>query len=84
MSVHDSLNAACSLLYDSESGAAALDEDRYLKVGALEEVLKDDRPLDAPVSLVYLSPSYFAPQLRAFADWIQVNLGGAHPVWLRG
>lgn len=58
--------------------------DRDIKDGALTAVLEEYRPLARPVSLVYPSRSYLAPQLKAFADWIQVNLGSVDPEWLRG
>ena len=56
--------------------------DRYLADGRLREILIPFRPLPRPVSVLYPSKRYLAPQVRVFVDWIQERFMTLHGTWL--
>ena len=56
--------------------------DRYLADGRLREILVPFRPLPRPVSVLYPSKRYLAPQVRVFVDWIQERFTTLHGIWL--
>lgn len=57
--------------------------DGLLGSGRLKEVLQPFRPLPRPVSVVYPSKRYLAPQVRVFVDWIHQNFSAIDEAWLR-
>jgi len=56
--------------------------EQQLKDGSLVQVLEPYRPKPMPVSLVYPSRSHVAPQVTAFADWLQAQLPLIRPKWV--
>lgn len=56
--------------------------ERQLEDGSLVQVLERFRPNPMPVSLVYPSRSHVAPQVAAFADWLQAQLPLIRPKWI--
>ncbi|MBG0512124.1 LysR family transcriptional regulator [Agrobacterium sp. MOPV5] len=56
--------------------------DRYLNDGRLKEILSPYRPTPRPVSVLYPSKQYLAPQVRIFIDWIQARFAALNGQWL--
>ncbi|MGN6482667.1 MAG: LysR substrate-binding domain-containing protein [Luteibacter sp.] len=56
--------------------------DKYLRDGSLVEVLSSYRPLPKPVSILYPSRTFVAPQIRAFIEWLQLTFVSMDPAWL--
>lgn len=56
--------------------------DRYLGDGSLVEVLAPFRPSSKPVSLLYPTRNFVAPQIRAFIEWLQNDFVQMEPRWL--
>lgn len=56
--------------------------ERYLADGSLVEVLENYRPRPRPVSVLYPSRTYLAPQVHAFVDWVSQRFALLYPLWL--
>lgn len=56
--------------------------DSLLAEGRLIEVLSEFRPVPRPVSVLFPSKSYLAPQVRVFVDWIQQRFPSLDATWL--
>ena len=54
----------------------------YLDSGVLVEILKPHRPTPRPVSLLYPSRTYLAPQVQVFIEWLQERFVQIYPRWL--
>jgi len=56
--------------------------EEQLAAKALVEILKDLRPNPRPVSVLFPSRSYVAPQVRAFVSWLREHFVELNPKWL--
>lgn len=63
--------------------ALGLSVEQHLDNGTLVEVLPECRPLPRPVSIVYPSRTYLAPQVHAFVDWLKVEFQNISPTWIQ-
>ncbi|WP_413990751.1 LysR substrate-binding domain-containing protein [Labrys okinawensis] len=55
--------------------------DRFLASGQLREVLAANRPVPRPISILYPSRQFLAPQVRVFIDWMQQRFATFHETW---
>ncbi|UPG93875.1 LysR family transcriptional regulator [Luteibacter aegosomatissinici] len=56
--------------------------DQQLQRGGLVEILKTYRPPARPVALLLPTRTFVAPQVRAFADWLQKRFASLDRTWL--